>query len=383
MTYGGQTVLRLSAIQELDSGVPWCLRTTSSVLVAGKQYRFNIVVPYVFGDDPGIGFGGLVIATDESMGDVVFGPINTAGTYSGTFTATSSTPLYLGVGRVSNFGKGKSAMVTTLTLEEIGEIEDAPTLEGITFTEFARQVLTVRGGQPETAWSEADTQAIDTAAPYPFGFFTADEITTLDAMSAPLHSFLASMYADRDGVIRFARMRKPELADDSEIVLELSPDNLLGDFEIVTDNAPGLTTRIGVRKNWTRLQESDFVDDYVEVPASLRKQFMQEAQIIRASAVNLAGPYRFAYGAAPLVSLLDDPAQGQAVIDELCGFYTDVRRFYRNLRVRMPANFAIDPASIIRLTFPRYGISNGVKLQVKTVRENWDDRELVLSAWGL
>src|SRR5690606_17765138 len=102
-------------------------------------------------------------------------------------------------------------------------------------------------------------------------------------------------WVDEEGVLRFTRLTPPE---DEVSLGEITAADLLADIQVRPDLAPALTTQIQFRKNWTVLNETDFVTDFVVVPMAVRTALSQPYQGVVASAIPVSATYATAVNAA-------------------------------------------------------------------------------------
>src|SRR5690606_36608078 len=126
-----------------------------------------------------------------------------------------------------------------------------------------------RFGAPQSSWSQADLMAIDTATGYAgIGFNVTNPITVRDAIEMSLSSYTACAYVDEENVLRVIRLTDP--AGETSVGT-ITESDLLDDLSCKPDLAPGLSTQMRYRRNWTILNESDFVSDFIVVPMSVRQ----------------------------------------------------------------------------------------------------------------
>jgi hypothetical protein len=372
-------------------GDPFYLRSTDAVLVAGRAYRWTMnVQSLVRGLDPVNGPEGyMTLSLDD--GTVALARVTTSGVYTGHVFIPDTDPdrkvsIGLGASPGGSASCGPSSMnIDDVRFEEITDFVPAP-LEGATLETFAREILVLRAGESEDAFSAADCEAIDTATGAKIGWHRgAESVQIIEALAAPLNSLNSSMYEDTSGKIRFGQFRNPDEAADEEIVLEIEESMLFSPAAPLRDLAPALTTRVAVRKNWSRFSSpSEFVTDLdpiTGISASLRKAFMAEAQIVRASAVDLAACYAHARDADPLISLLDDPDKALELLENVLRGYRVPRGFW-TLRISEDYASVIAQCSIVRLHQRRFGASSGKKLFVRKVRREPTVRRLTVTAWG-
>jgi hypothetical protein len=271
-----------------------------------------------------------------------------------------------------------------ITLQDIDEGEDTP-LIGISLTDYFREIIEERGGESSETWSSADTELIDEEAGYTFGAYFREPVTILDALRAPLDSFTAALFTDREGTLRVARLVDPAVGEGSPtpaIALEITTGNLLDPPDAAFETAKGLTSVIGYRRNWYVFRDADFVADYDDVPAEVRARFKRLSQYLLTGG-DLHPAYRHAEIAAPLPSLLEIREEAQAEIDRVVDLYDDSPRIVYRFRVAVDgAPPDIHFGSIVHATYPRFGLTAGKYLFVESCRVIPFQQELEIFAWG-
>lgn len=370
------------------------IQSTTQLLLAGHSYRWSFDLALfegfigTFGGTPGMG---LAYSLSPYAGMITPIVVNIPGHYSGVVTIPAGLDRYLYMYCL----QGQSGTTTTAVVDNIVFYEITsyvpPALVGITLEQYATQVLEVRGQQDSSAWSHTDAAAIDTATgPYIFGMYADGQtpINIAPAMRLPLDSYCAAMFTDSSGQIRIKRLIDPSTASDGSILMELSASNIKAAtdgsamIQIQVDTAPGLSTSMGCRYNWTIFTDAEFVTDYLEVPAVRRAQLKRRSQFVQVSNTQLANQYRHAINADPLDSLLDDQVQAQTEIDRVCGFYTTLR-YFRTFTVLFegPA-IELKFGDIVRATYPRWGLGSGVKLFVVGTVLRPFANEIDIITWG-
>lgn len=258
-------------------------------------------------------------------------------------------------------------------------------LAGIRLADYMSQVIEQRAGLSSAAWVRSDAEALDVVAGYVFGVHVSDATTGAALLRAPLDTFTAGLATDELGRVRVMRLIAPEVAPDFAVVLDISPVNADGPPVITPDDAPGLTTRAGARRNWTLHGDADFVTDFdpvTGIDAATRTRFKRASQFVVASGLPLAGMYAHARDAGPIDWLHDMPEHAQAEIDRVAALYGVPRAFYA-VRVRFDgAPPSVRPGSIVRITWPRWGLQTGKKMLVKNARIAPLGRYVEITAWG-
>jgi len=328
--------------------------STASML-AGRSYRYRIDIQTIPGTHS---FGTPVLAITTPTG-FPLEAFTASGVYSGTITSSGTFAPRLAL---SSALTGSQAIVRQVYLQLIPDAYEPAELNPITLTEFFTEIIEVRFGQLNSSWSQADTEAIDTATGYTgIGFNVTEPITVRDSLESALSSYTACAWIDEDSVLRVTRLTDPA---DEVAVGEISEDDLLEDISCEPDLAPGLSNQMRFRRNWTTLNATDFVTDFLVVPLSTRRALSQPYQGIVASAIQLGPMYQHAVYAEPQGTLLDDQSAAQAEIDRIVDYYS-VPRFYYETTVSTEIDIKL--GQIWTLTSPRYGLELGKNLLVSKI----------------
>jgi len=386
-------------------------------LIPGRTYRISFKVARVVGNPPELIGGitaGLHVRTDITGGELgsvtpwpwpVTGPTGAtpAGAQAKTFVYTvppgSPRKLYFIASSSQTAGGGGngSALVQihAISVELLGDVLQYLPLQGIGLTAYMRNIFQNHGGLTQADWDADDTDLIDAETGYAFGVNIRDPMTIKDAAAMPLDTYCATQFVDAAGAIRTRRWRDPALAKDSEVIATFDVSNIEYGVTSDIDLAPGLTTTIGARRNWQIFGDSDFVTDYVTVPAALRVQFKRLSQLQLPAAGSLPATYQFAEQAPPLDSLLDAPEQAQTEIDRVVRPYTAARtdstaRVTINTLPRFvtfthqydgpPPTYLF--GDIIKVTYNRFGLDAGQQMMVWDTAMEPYNRRITISAWG-
>ena len=396
----GDAINDLASQCAIDSNTPYVpsafsygayIQTATQVLLAGRTYRWSIDVSFINGVTGTYGGSFYLLLKYDLSGAYapISGTIGVPGHYSGTVTIPAGSDRYLYV-IVSQGAPGSttSAVFDNLIFEEIVAYVPPP-LAGITLEQYFFELFQTRASF--TNYSISDATALDTATGNIFGVYLSDAINVSQAARLPLDSYTATLFPDNAGDIRTGRLFDPATASDGDIRLEISADNLRpasdgsANVQIQVDTAPGLTTSMGARRNWTIFTDSEFVSDYspiTGVPAYVRAQLKRRSQFIQVSNLPLANQYRHAISAVPLDSLLDDPAQAQAEIDRVCALFGVLRFFYTFSLYLDSATVDLKFGDIVRATYPRWNLNTGAKLFVVGTVARPMTNEIDLICWG-
>lgn len=350
----------------------------AGVLTAGRTYSFVLQLDFM---RQSVDLSG--VRTRFSIGQGVSGvtllaPVfsaTSAGTYAGTFVATSTGPVTIGYRSNSIVTTGDGAIVSRFDLFEQQDTTQADLLP-ITLADFVAEIM-ARAGIPQSRWSLADAQALDLATGYGLGYSATEPVSVRQALQDALQGYCASVYEDRDGVLRFARLEDPAtLTSVGEIT------DPLADLAVTLDTAPGLTAQIAGRRNWTVLDPTDFVTDFVDVPIATRKLLSRRFQSVRTTGVQLPSEYAHARGAAdPLPTLIDEPDSLQAEIDRVCALYA-VPRFFYEARVPIDDLALYQLGQCWTLMYPRYGLDAGKRVILVGITEDQINETATLRLWG-
>ncbi|MGB3749456.1 MAG: SPRY domain-containing protein [Rhodanobacter sp.] len=337
---------------------------------AGKSYKVRIVIT----DMPDDGASYVGLATGTTL-DTMIALWKAPGTYTVTITNTDGVdhPLYL-LAVPFSAGAGSVPIPPTIGSLQIIEYDDTynpdpislvpATLQAIALADYVHEVLDVRAAGVGASWSVADAAAIDTATGYAgVGVYLAGGETIAQALDVALASYTACKWCDGDGVIRIARMIAPESVASGDRAGTIDINALDGDLVPMLDTAPGLTTQMGVRRNWAALSDGDLVAPSTNFPLAVRQSMLRAYQQTASSAKPLAGAYRHALYAPPVASCFDQQADGQAEIDRICAIYGTARWFYAG-SVFLDALPALDLGQVWTLVYPKYGLASGKPVMV-------------------
>ena len=328
---------------------------STATMLAGRSYRYRLDIQLMPGAHS---YGSPVVAltTPSGLPLVAF---TAAGVYSGVITSSATFVPRLAF---SSALTSSVAIIRQVFLQLIPDAYEPAELNPITLSEFFREVIENRFGQPNSSWSESDTLAIDTETGYlGVGFNVTEPITVRDTLESVLSSYTACAWIDDDNVLRVTRLTDPAY----EIAAgEITDDDLLEDLSCVPDLAPGLSNQMRFRRNWTTLNATDFVTDFVTVPMSVRRALSQPYQGIVASAIQLGPMYQHAVYADPQGALLDVQTDAQAEIDRIVAYYSVPRFFYETT---VSTEKGINLGEVWTMTSPRYGLSAGKNLLVSKI----------------
>lgn len=351
----------------------------AGVLTAGVTYRLSFAITMaaaVSSDGVPRRFSVGQGVSGSALQNVVYSVTET-GAYTTSFVAPTTGPLTFAFRGVPG-ASGNSATVSGLICFEIQELSELE-VEPIGFEDFAREILTRRGGLREDQWSAADAAAIDNATGYGIGLHASEPISLSAALQAALVGYTACFWQGSDGVIRFSRLIDPASQTSSGTI---TSDEMLADLIISTDDAPGLTAQMAGQRNWSVLSPTDFVTDYVDVPIELRKILGRRFRQVRTTGVPFPSEYTHARGAAePVETLLDSPEDLQTEIDRVAQLYQTPRKFYQ-VTVPIEALGEYELGETWTLEYPRYGLQAGKDCLIVRITEDRIARTATLRLWG-
>lgn len=367
------TISRALRNKYLASDIPstqalgWLPLTSVTKFGSGKSFQVKVTIPTL-----PEGIAAIGLATGTTIDKIIL-KWTKAGTYTATVTNSDGVDhdLYLlGVPLVP----GAIATPPTVSAIQLITYDDTynpdpisllpATLQAIPLADYLHQVLDVRAAGVGVAWSLADAQAIDTASGYAgIGVYLGGGETIAQALDVALASYTACKWCDGAGTIRVTRMIAPESVAEVDRTGTIDINAMDGDLVPALDTAPGLTTQMGVRRNWASLSDGDLVAASTNFPLAVRQSMLRRFQQTASSAQPLAGAYRHALYAPPVASCFDQLADGQAEIDRICAIYAQPRWFYA-CTVFLDALPALDLGQVWTLTYPKYGLASGKPVMV-------------------
>lgn len=354
------------------------LTSASAVLEAGKTYRWTIEVfrrvqyaTIVGGVLASSGAFRMTATTNQTLQDAVSptngtnvfvrsttSANNVTGVFTGTYTAPDAGDRYVQLACVN----GGNVIIGRISFIELPP-PPVDTLEGIKLVDFAEEVVR-RAGLPDGVIVSETFDAIDDNEAM-IGLYIDRPTTALAAIRAPLDSYTADIYSDREGRFRAVRLR--DVSAETP-VLTIDANNLDRPPRVTLDRAEGLTTSMTAKRNYYVFSESDFVDNFTDVPLDLRAKLTAPAQITRKADVTLPTLYQHALSADPLISVYDEAADAAAEIQR-------VGELYEQLRYRIECDIWLDVdrfveiGDVVELKYPRYGFDQGIKGMVYAVTD--------------
>jgi hypothetical protein len=306
---------------------------TTPFLQPGEHYRFRFVLDRVDRPNGNVNVGGFMLRTDLTLstaGEVSghpFGPYLTAPSFGGQNYIFDYACPADGIVRslyMIMVGGGVSLPAFSgtwhgLTVEKLGQFIELP-VDGITFADYAFEILWNRAYEPTTTWNAGDFMALDVATNYKFGICFDDPPNILrDCLLPPLSSVAATLFTDKVGAARVARLADPRTLTPS---VRFDLTNTQRPIQIEPVRAEYLTTLFGARRNWSVSGPSDFTSDFVGIPPEVRDRYSRTSQFQVQSSKTPAGQYSHAIGAPVYDTLGDDPDVVQAEGDRVVGIFS-------------------------------------------------------------
>lgn len=393
-TFNGELTVSLSDDYAIWRYTPTGSPGDAKPCKTGRRYAYRFTVDYV---NPLLKRSAIAPAADKGVGLQFYNPdggvppeavisagviVDTPGQYSGAFTCLFDCYVYIfAVGALDSFGV--AVKIRDLEVFDLGPDMQEGDLGAITLTQYVREVMG-RGQFTEAEdYSLTDVELIDAATNYVFGTHFPSGTTVDEALRRPLDSFTATRFIDREGKLRVRRLEAPPEGSPSAPVYEIDGNNMLSPLQPELDSAPGLTTQIGARRNWSPFTDNEFVADVLEVDFNTRAAFKRQHQVIRSSVFVPTATYAHTQLAQPLDSMLDDPEDAQTEIDRIVSMYADRPRAFYRVRIGydgLPPD--LNFGDVVKVTYPRHGFAAGRNLIVRDITLYPFARRMELRLWG-
>lgn len=350
------------------------------IIKAGRSYAYSIEVRHmpsqalggVYGD--GYAILQLTYINPISSGITAFSlgwgkdgatrGFYRAGVFTGIFSNTTGVDQALIIAAHGNNQTGVYGELGDVILQELPDVADNVALEGATLEQYLRMMIETLGKKPASTWRAEDAAAIDARTGYKYSIWTAlDAMTIEQAIQPALDSCCAAMFPRRDGTLGICQLIDPDSVADEDLAFDIDGDSdFLSQMTVRQYTAPGLTTQMAIRRNYSPYTPSDY-GDYTpdDIPVTVRKKLEAQYQQIVYTGAQVAGMYRHALTAPPLPSLLDLAAHGQASIDATGGFFTVPRREFI-VDVSMPPDSMLEVGQVGRIRYKYHGLSLGKKV---------------------
>ncbi len=250
---------------------------------------------------------------------------------------------------------------------------------------LAQRWWNLRGGSGGVDFDVTTLGAIDAAAHYRMATYLRTPTTMLQLLRQIMDSLCGWASPGLDGLVRFGLVGEPDPAL-SELTLDES--NIVGDIVLSIDAAKGLTQRISGRRNHSVHSDGDLVAGIdPDLKAELTTEWLTTAsgaQAVEDSGLPVSAIYAAAANAEAQPTLLQDPADIQALANRVCTIWRQQRMFYdlTALCYRDAAD-ELEPGDVVFLKWPRIeGLEDGIYLRVVSVRSRFFSRRVDLRLWG-
>lgn len=359
---------RVLGVRQAVAYAGW-IGITTAKFGAGKSYQVTVTIDSM--PDDGKSYVGL--ATGKTI-DTMLVAWKKAGTYTVTITNTDGVDHDLYLLAIPFSVDGTVPVPPTVSDYQVLPYDDTYTpdpistapahLQPIKLQDYMHQVLDVRASWLGLAWSATDAAAIDDATGYGgIGVFLRDGETIRQALDTALASYTACLWADAAGTLRITRLIAPESIAEGDRAGSIDINALGGDLVPIADAAPGLTTQMGLRRNWAQMSDGDLVSASLNFPLAVRQSMLRQFQAVASTAQPLAGAYRHALYAAPMASCFDAQADAQDEIDRIAAIYS-VQRWFYSAAVELDAVPDMDLGQVWTLIYPKYALAGGKPVMV-------------------
>jgi hypothetical protein len=345
------------------------IESTTQQLIAGTRYRYRMVVHQI---PPSDGVQPTICLTYNDGMFQAYASMNSEQFYAGN--PDGDPRVLIGTFEcafthlVRVFYEGNAMLVapdcriSDLTFIELPPLDDTgddvaveDALPKLLLEDAMRMIIEGHAGLPSSVWSASDAEAIDVETGYAGGgTYFEEQATRRDALERFMTGYSAGIYKGRDGTLRVARMRLPELEIGSDPIL-IDGSEFLRDLVVRRDPGLGLTRQIGVRRNFRLLTDAD-VDTAALNPAQ-RARLAREYRYVLSTGASFAAGNEHVDAADPWGTHLWMPGDGQAEADYAGAAGSLGRAWYET---RMPFRADIDVMTVALLTYDRYGMQAGV-----------------------
>lgn len=392
-TFNGELTISLSDAYPIWRYTPTGSPGDAKPCKTGRRYAYEFTVDYI---NPLLNRSTLAPAADKGVGLQFYNPdpgvpaeavisagiiVDQPGVYRGAFTCLFDCYVYVfAVGNLGTFGT--AAKIRDVRVYDLGPDTQQGSLPGITLTQYVREIM-ARGQFTEDDYDTVDVEALDAVTDYTFGVHFPSGTSVDEALRRPLDSFTATRFIDREGKLRVRRLEAPPEGSPSDVKFEIDGNNMLSPLQPELDPAPGLTTQIGARRNWSPFNDNEFVADILEVDFNTRAAYKRQHQSIRSSVFVPTATYAHTQLAQPLDSMLDEPEDAQTEIDRIVSMYAERPRAFYRVRVGydgLPPDLVF--GDVVRVTYPRHGFAGGRNLVVRDVTLLPFARRMELRLWG-
>jgi hypothetical protein len=227
-----------------------------------------------------------------------------------------------------------------------------------------RALVIDRGPLVEADLHAASITALDTAASYDLALW-AEGGTVADWLQACMDSYGGWYFPDTLGLLRVGRLTVPS----GTPVLEISPENILGELQQDEDTAPGLSWHVAAQRNWyvygdgelsSGLSDADRIT--LTSPYRARKRPSADPPEVYAHALGAVGAQRpgtsgLGIGRPTLLRIADDAQDEADRLPDLFG----AQAYFNAAPVAVDATAAATllPGDVVQITYPRFDLAGG------------------------
>lgn len=288
--------------------------------------------------------------------------INATGTYRFAFTANSTSFTI----RIPALSAGN------ITIDNV-RLYPATLIEQ--FDDVIEYLAVTRGTLTSADLDTATLAALADDYPYAMAYYATQPTQLRSVLREVEQSLGGCLYLNRLGKLSAVRMQDP----DTTPVLTITDAERAGEPTLLADLAPGLTTIVGAKRNWSLHSDSDFVSTATE---TTRQRLKARYQAIR-KALGVVHPmYAHADSAAPLDTLLQAPADAKALISAFATLYSQPR-WVGGVPCYLDQTTAdtLEPGQTIQLRFPRFDWALGKNVRVTSVQQRARSQLVDVGFW--
>jgi hypothetical protein len=218
--------------------------------------------------------------------------------------------------------------------------------------------------------------------------FSDKEETILSILRQSLDGWIGWIIPKRDGEITVGRVRDPDL-ETADYSFSAPQIRSVIDEE---DKAPGLTTRIAGRRNYSPTTVDQIA---AGATATVKSELQKDFLIIRSaraersaigflsSAREVVSPqFRQADGSPPKETMLQDEDAIQTIANVSGTLWTPDRKFYYvDLILDAAISSALEPGQIINITWNRFNLESGKNMLLLSVKTGFWKQNVRLKLW--
>lgn len=242
-----------------------------------------------------------------------------------------------------------------------------------TINDIAQRILTDFGGINSSDIDGASFDGLNQTSDVMGIYIGSDERPSTQAIMNRLIGGVAGFW----GAARNGNIRAGELIDPSgeTPVLELDEFDILR-LEPEESPLPRWRQRVAYNRNWT-VQRSDLAGSVTDS----RRQFLSdEFRFAAAADTSIRIRHTRAVDPSPILSFFATESAAQSLADRLLPLYKADRQVLTATVKRL--SYQLDLGEVVKVTWPRLGLSSGKNFIVVGIREDGDRNEGILRLWG-